>query len=75
MDYELKGRTCLVTGSSSGIGAGIVRLFSEQGAKVTAVARRVDKIERLPGITALAPTSRAPQTSTESPPAARSRSW
>lgn len=53
MDYELKGRTCLVTGASSGIGAGIVRLFSEQGAQVTAVARRVDRIERLPGVTAV----------------------
>jgi 3-oxoacyl-[acyl-carrier protein] reductase len=54
MDYELKGRTCLVTGASSGIGAGIVRLFSAQGAKVAAVARRVEKIERLPGVTAVA---------------------
>ena len=54
MDYELEGRSCLVTGASSGIGAGIVRLFSDQGATVTAVARRVDKIERLPGVTAVA---------------------
>ena len=36
MDYELEGRTCLVTGASSGIGAGIVRLFSDQAAKVIA---------------------------------------
>jgi 3-oxoacyl-[acyl-carrier protein] reductase len=54
MDYELRGRTCLVTGASSGIGAGIVRLFSEQGAKITAIARRVDRIERLDGVTAVA---------------------
>jgi 3-oxoacyl-[acyl-carrier protein] reductase len=54
MDYELRGRTCLVTGASSGIGAGIVRLFSDQGATVTAVARRLDRIERLPGVTAVA---------------------
>ena len=54
MDYELEGRSCLITGASSGIGAGIVRLFSDQGATVTAVARRVDKIERLPGVTAVA---------------------
>jgi 3-oxoacyl-[acyl-carrier protein] reductase len=54
MDYELKGRSCLVTGASSGIGAGIVRLFSEQGATVTAIARRVDRIERLPGVSAVA---------------------
>ncbi|HSI02170.1 MAG TPA: SDR family oxidoreductase [Reyranella sp.] len=54
MDYELRGRSCLVTGASSGIGAGIVRLFSEQGATITAVARRVDRIERLDGVTAVA---------------------
>lgn len=53
MGYELRGRPCLVTGASSGIGAGIARLFSEQGATVTAVARRVDKIERLAGVTAV----------------------
>ena len=47
MDYELKGRTCLVTGASAGIGAGITRLLADQGAKVIAVARRVDRIERL----------------------------
>jgi 3-oxoacyl-[acyl-carrier protein] reductase len=54
MDYDLRGRICLVTGASSGIGAGIVRLFSEQGAKVMAIARRVDRIERLEGVTAVA---------------------
>jgi 3-oxoacyl-[acyl-carrier protein] reductase len=45
MEYELQGRTCLVTGASSGIGAGIVRLLSAQGAKVVARPRRT-KIER-----------------------------
>ncbi len=54
MEYDLQGRTCLVTGASSGIGAGIVRLLSEQGAKVVATARRADKIERLEGVTAFA---------------------
>lgn len=53
MEYDLKSRSCLVTGASSGIGAGIVRLFSEQGARITAIARRVDKIEWLPGVTAI----------------------
>ncbi len=54
MDYELRGRTCLVTGASAGIGAGIVRLFAEQGARVAAVARRVERIERHALVTALA---------------------
>lgn len=54
MDYELQGRTCLVTGASAGIGAGIVRLLAEQGARVAAVARRVERIERHPQVTPLA---------------------
>lgn len=54
MDYDLKGRTALVTGASSGIGAGVVRLFAQQGVKVAAVARRVERIDRLDGVTAIA---------------------
>jgi 3-oxoacyl-[acyl-carrier protein] reductase len=51
MDFELKDRTCLVTGASAGIGAGIVRLLAEQGARVAATARRVDRIERHRNVT------------------------
>lgn len=47
MDFELTGRTCLVTGASAGIGAGVVQLLARQGVKVAATARRVDNIERL----------------------------
>lgn len=47
MDFELSGRTCLVTGASAGIGAGIVQLLVRQGVKVAATARRVENIERL----------------------------
>jgi len=54
MDYDLKGRACLVTGASSGIGAGVVRLLSAQGARVVATARRVEKIERLAGVVPIA---------------------
>lgn len=54
MDYQIDGRTCLVTGASSGIGAGIVRLFASQGARVAATARRTGQIETLPGVTAIA---------------------
>ncbi len=54
MDYQLRDRTCLVSGASSGIGAGVVRLLSQQGARVVATARRAEKIERLDGVTAIA---------------------
>ena len=54
MDYQLKDRTCLVSGASSGIGAGVVRLLSQQGARIVATARRADKIERLDGVTVIA---------------------
>jgi 3-oxoacyl-[acyl-carrier protein] reductase len=54
MDYELSGKTCLVTGASSGIGAGVVRLLSQQGARVVATARRTDKIAHLDGVTPIA---------------------
>ena len=50
MDYQLRDRTCLVSGASSGIGAGVVRLFSQQGARVVATARRAENIERLEGV-------------------------
>ena len=46
MDFELKDRTCLVTGASAGIGAGIARLMADQGARVAATARRVDRLAR-----------------------------
>ncbi|MBN9513817.1 MAG: SDR family oxidoreductase [Alphaproteobacteria bacterium] len=54
MDYELRGKTCLVTGASSGIGAGVVRLLAQQGARVVATARRADKIACLDGVTPIA---------------------
>jgi 3-oxoacyl-[acyl-carrier protein] reductase len=53
MDYELRGRTCLVTGASSGIGAGVAHLLAAQGARVAATARHVDRIERRGGVVAI----------------------
>lgn len=47
MDFELAGRTCLVTGASAGIGAGVVQLLARQGVKVAATARRVEAIAHL----------------------------
>ena len=54
MDFELTDRTCLVTGASAGIGAGIVRLLAEQGARIAATARRADSIERHRNVTPIA---------------------
>lgn len=54
MDFELKDRTCLVTGASAGIGAGIARLLAEQGARVAATARRVDRIGQHRNVTPIA---------------------
>lgn len=45
--FRLDGRTALVTGASQGIGAGIARSLSAQGAKVVVAARSVDKLESL----------------------------
>ncbi|HZB52664.1 MAG TPA: SDR family NAD(P)-dependent oxidoreductase, partial [Reyranella sp.] len=54
MDFELKDGTCLVTGASAGIGAGIAHLLAEQGMRVAATARRVDRIERHRNVTPIA---------------------
>lgn len=44
---QLKGRTCLITGASSGLGAHFAKLFSGAGAQVVLAARRLDRIEAL----------------------------
>ena len=56
----LAGRTVLITGASSGIGAALARAAAEAGAKVAAAARRADKLEALVAeITAAGGTARA----------------
>ena len=44
MDLQLKGRTALVTGASSGIGRGIALALGAEGVHVAIVARREDKL-------------------------------
>jgi len=39
MDLGLKGKACVVTGASRGIGAAVTRLLAEEGADVLAVSR------------------------------------
>src|SRR6516164_4768580 len=42
---ELQGKTAVVTGASSGIGAATVRKLREAGVRVAGGARRVDRID------------------------------
>lgn len=45
--FDLTGKTALVTGASSGLGAVFARGLAEQGANVALAARRVDRVEDL----------------------------
>ena len=44
---SLSGKVVIITGASSGIGAGAARLLAEQGCKLALAARSVDKLEAL----------------------------
>jgi NAD(P)-dependent dehydrogenase (short-subunit alcohol dehydrogenase family) len=43
--FNLRGRTALITGASSGIGLHVAQLYARAGAAVALAARRVDRIE------------------------------
>ena len=46
MDLSLRGRACVVTGASKGIGLATARLLCADGARVVIAARRLDRLER-----------------------------
>jgi 3-oxoacyl-[acyl-carrier protein] reductase len=49
MDLQLSGRRALITGSSSGIGEAMARLFAEEGARVVIHGRNRERAEKIAG--------------------------
>jgi 3-oxoacyl-[acyl-carrier protein] reductase len=47
MDLQLKGKTCLVTGASRGIGRGTAKVLAVEGCRVAVVARRANLLQEL----------------------------
>jgi NAD(P)-dependent dehydrogenase (short-subunit alcohol dehydrogenase family) len=44
---KLKNKAAVITGASSGMGRAMAALFAEEGARVLAVARRIERLEEL----------------------------
>jgi NAD(P)-dependent dehydrogenase (short-subunit alcohol dehydrogenase family) len=47
MSFDLTGKTALVTGASSGLGARFARVLAENGARVVLASRRVERLKEL----------------------------
>ena len=45
--FSVSGKTAIVTGASSGLGRQFALCLAEQGANVTIVARRIEKLEEV----------------------------
>ena len=45
--FDIKGKTALITGASSGLGEQFARCLSSAGARVLLAARRIDKLNDL----------------------------
>lgn len=64
MDLGLKGRACVVTGASRGIGAETARLLCAEGAKVLLVARNEERLRTAAETAATAGADRGGETAT-----------
>jgi NAD(P)-dependent dehydrogenase (short-subunit alcohol dehydrogenase family) len=47
MDYGIAGRVVVITGAGGGIGAGLVRAFADQGARLALVDRDAGRLEEV----------------------------
>lgn len=47
--FNLKGRVCVISGASSGLGAQMAKGYAAQGADVAVMARRMEKLETVAG--------------------------
>ena len=54
MDLELRGKVCVVTGASKGIGLAVTRALVAEGAVVVAGARTVENLRGIEGVTSIA---------------------